>query len=363
MSIILTSYCILLLMLQIGWHKAIHQREVSKSAFYPFISVLIPVRNERERIANVLIALSKQQYNNFEVIVINDHSSDDTVDVAKKNSFANVSVITSNGRGKKAALDAGIKIAKGELIATTDADCIMDEHWLESIRKAFANEKTVFAFGAVAIDARGGFFSRVQSVEFASLVGSGAATSALGFPTMCNGANLAYRKEVYESVNGYEGNTHIASGDDEFLMRKIIRTHPHGVTFIPFTSACVTTCAQQSLSDFLSQRMRWASKWKFNTSFHTVALALYIFAVQASVLSGAVSLFVSFSFAIVLLFVIKLFLEASFISRVCRFSKSHFSWPAFLFLQLVYPLYVVLIGLVANFSRPSWKGRPVSNKG
>lgn len=363
MSLILTSYCILLLILQIGWHKALRGREVTRSGFYPFITVLIPVRNERNHVASILNALGKQHYSNFEVIVINDHSSDDTVAVAKKNSFANVSVITNSYQGKKAALDTGVLIAKGEIIVTTDADCRMGEHWLESIRNTFANEQTVFAFGAVAIDAKQSFFSKLQAVEFASLIGSGAATSALGFPTMCNGANLAYRKEVYLQVNGYQGNLDVASGDDEFLMRKVLEKYPKGVRFIPFKGASVTTGAQPSLADFVSQRLRWASKWKFNSSVYTVALALSVFAIQGGVIASFISLFINFDYAIALLLVIKLSFEASFISRVCRFSNTKFSWPAFLALQLIYPFYVVLIGLLANILRPTWKERPVKFTG
>lgn len=361
MSLILTSYCILLLILQIGWHKAIHARQATNSAFYPFISVIVPVRNESGRIANLLESLGRQQYNNFEIVVVNDHSTDDTVEVIGRNSFANVSLVTSRGTGKKAALDTGVQIAKGEIIVTTDADCTVGEHWLESIRNTFTNEQTVFAFGAVAIDGTRSFFSKLQAVEFASLIGSGAATSAFGFPTMCNGANLAYRKEAYLNVNGYEGNLHVASGDDEFLMRKVIARYPKGVRFIPFKAASVITDAQRSVAAFISQRIRWASKWKFNNSLYTVALAIYIFAVQVGVIASLVSLFISVSYAIALLLVIKLSFEASFIARVCRFSNARFSWRAFLLLQVIYPFYVVLIGLLANFLRPQWKGRSVNS--
>lgn len=327
----------------------------------PMISVIVPVRNEQENIANALLALKNQTYANFEVILVNDHSSDNTMDVAMQNRFSNMSVLHNRDAGKKSALQTGIHMAKGELIATTDADCVMDELWLESIRKTFTNEKIVFAFGAVSIQTNERFFSKLQAVEFASLIGSGAATSALGFPTMSNGANLAFRKSAFTAVAGYEGNKHIASGDDEFLMRKIDAKFPDGIKFIPYKVASVHTTPKQSVSEFTSQRLRWAGKWKHNSSLATVALAFYIFVTQLCVIAGFITLFTSFNYSIALLLLIKFVFEASFVSRVCRFSKATFSWHAFLLLQIVYPFYVIIIGTLGTFVKPSWKGREIKS--
>jgi cellulose synthase/poly-beta-1,6-N-acetylglucosamine synthase-like glycosyltransferase len=326
------------------------------------ISVIVPVRNEQENIVSTLLALKNQTYGNFEVIVVNDHSSDGTIDAVAKNKFPNVSVLNNREAGKKAALQTGIDIAKGELIATTDGDCVMNEYWLESIQKTFTDENIVFAFGAVAIQSDKRFFSKVQVVEFASLIGSGAATSSLGFPTMSNGANLAFRKSAFKTVGGYEGNKHIASGDDEFLMRKMHKHFPHGIKFIPYRVASVLTTPKESLSELASQRLRWAGKWKHNSSFATVVLAIYIFVTQFCVLAGLITLFTSFNYPVALLLMIKFAFEASFISRVCRFSKSNFSWTAFLFLQVFYPLYVIFVGTLASFAKPTWKGRELKNQ-
>jgi poly-beta-1,6-N-acetyl-D-glucosamine synthase len=357
--IVLTSYCFLLFLLQVGWSKAIRDRGRDDSSFYPLISVIIPVRNEAENLPGLLAALRNQRYANFEVILVNDHSSDNTVDVVMQYKFPNLSVIDNKETGKKAALETGIDFAKGEIIATTDGDCWMDEQWLEGIHKTFTNKKIAFVFGAVTIQSNESFFSKLQAVEFASLIGSGAATSAFGFPTMSNGANLAFRKSAFSTVNGYEGNKHIASGDDEFLMRKIHTRFPSGIKFIPYKFAFVSTSPKKSLSEFVSQRLRWAGKWKHNSSLTTVGVAIYIFITQLCVLAGFITLFTSFNYSVVLLLLIKLIFEASFISRVCRFSKANFSWTAFLFLQIAYPFYVIIIGVLANFVKPSWKQREI----
>lgn len=355
--IFLTAYTVLLVAFHAGWQRAVRDRENTSAPFYPMISVVVPVRNEQENISPLLNDLREQDYGNYEVILVNDHSTDDTLNVAEHNKFANVTIIQNRDAGKKAAIQTGIAVAKGELIATTDADCRLGKHWLECIQKTFANQKVKFVFGAVGILSGESFFSKLQAVEFSSLIGSGGASSALGFPTMCNGANLAFRKETFERVNGYAGNEHIASGDDEFLMRKVVKAFPDGVKFIPYKDASVITAPMKSVGAFAHQRLRWAGKWKHNTSIVTVMLALFIFSTQVAVVAGAISLAFSINYPVIILLLTKLVLEGSFINRVCRFSKVPMSWTAFLALQLLYPFYVLGVGFFSNFVNPVWKDR------
>jgi poly-beta-1,6-N-acetyl-D-glucosamine synthase len=357
--IFLTFYCILLLSFHAGWQRAVRDRKNTSIPFYPVISIIVPVRNESENIPSLLNDLRQQDYGNYEVIIVNDHSTDDTLQVAGQNRFANVTIVQNRDVGKKAALQTGIAFAKGEIIATTDADCRLGRHWLECIQKTFANPKVKFGFGAVAIQNDESFFSKLQSVEFASLIGSGAASSAWGFPIMCNGANLAFRKEAFDAVGGYKGNEHIASGDDEFLMRKMMKRFAGAVKFIPYKDARVITSPQRSLDAFVSQRLRWAGKWKHNTSVTSIMLALFIFALQLAVLAGISSLASSLNYSLIILLLAKLVLEGSFINRVCRFSNVPMSWTAFFCLQLLYPLYVIGVGLFSNFTTPIWKDREV----
>src|SRR5213075_2078285 len=120
-----------------------------------------------------------------------------------------------------------------------------------------------FISGPVKLEEGNSLFGKMQVTEFASLIGTGAASIGFGMPNMCNGANLAFEKAAFVAVNGYAGNDKIASGDDEFLMHKIHSQFPGSVCFLKNPKAIVRTNVQQSLSGFLSQRIRWASKWKF----------------------------------------------------------------------------------------------------
>lgn len=360
--IFLSLYCILLLTLHVGWQRAIRDRNNDTAPFYPMISVVIAFRNEQENLSKILNDLRQQDYGNYEVILVNDHSRDESLHIAEQHRFASVSLIQNKKAGKKAALASGIELAKGEIIVTTDADCRLGKHWLESIRQSFSNPATKFAFGAVAIGPQPNFFSALQSVELASLIASGAATCGLGVPTLCNGANLAFRRETFYLVGGYRGNEHIASGDDEFLMRKVLKAYPGGVKFIPSKAAVVQTEPQKSFGGFVNQRLRWAGKWRYNTSVLTVMLAFFIFSLQVAVIAGILSIINSFNYSLLLLLFVKLLLEAGLIGRVCRLSNIHMSWPALLMLQVCYPLYVILIGTASNFVTPLWKERRVQTE-
>ena len=210
--------------------------------------------------------------------------------------------------------------------------------------------------GAVKLTGDRSFLARIQTVEFASLVGSTAAAIGLRHPMMCNGANLAFRKSIFEEVNGYEGNTHIASGDDEFLMRKIATRYPGGIRFLNYYEAVVSTRALTTLRDFYDQRIRWAGKWKHNSDALARLLAVFIFISQIA-FAGLLIHNVGKPGGTLGLVISKLFLEGVFIFWVTRFLDRRFDILAFLTLQIFYPFYVLIIGVSSFFSSYRWKNR------
>jgi len=348
-----------LLVLLVGWYRALNKgfENTTERKQYA-VSVIVPVRNESATVATVLHDLMQQDYSRYEVIVVDDHSSDSTAEKVKKIIAGNhpIRLITNTGHGKKQALTTGIQVATGSIIVTTDADCRMNPEWLSIVNNQFQSEKIKMTIGGVKIDQDSSLFSHLQALEFSSLIGSGAATLAMGFPTMCNGANLAFRKSVFQDVQGYEGNTHIPSGDDEFLMRKIAKQHPDSISFMPYQGAVVRTQALANVHTFLQQRIRWAGKWRFNSSVITKGLALYVMVVQFFWMVLMVITIID-PVKWCLLVVMKVALEGIFIFSVCRFLKVRWHWPGFFILQLVYPVYVVGVGVFSLFLPFTWKDR------
>jgi poly-beta-1,6-N-acetyl-D-glucosamine synthase len=357
-EIVLGLYCTFLILLYIGWSKA-KQRQVSNGKKSWRISVVVPVRNEQLRIDALLESLRIQQYKNFEIIVVDDHSTDETAVILKKARLANLRILQNSGHGKKAAITTGVIQAEGELIVTTDGDCVVPLKWLATVNETFQDPEVSFAFGPVALVNPRSFFTDLQAIEFASLIGSAASTAAFSLPTMCNGANLAYRRQTFMEVGGYESNEHIASGDDEFLMRKVIEKHPDGVRCMLDKSCVVETFAETSVRTFFKQRIRWAAKWRYSTSFHAQMLALLIFLTNVLTVVSAISLFFGIANAIVVLLAIKLILEAVYLLQVSGFLNQRWNWIAFLALQFIYPFYVVITAILSLFVKVSWRGRKI----
>ncbi len=345
-----------------GWNRAMLRKINTSPVFVdePLFSVVIAARDEESNIAHLLDDLSKQRYNDFQVIIVDDHSGDMTREIVQQfvEKDGRFHLLVADGKGKKQALAQGVQAAEGVIIATTDADCRVPENWIGGLNNYFGDDAIKLVFGGVRM-VGSSFFSKLQSLEFLSLIGSGAATAALGLPTLCNGANMAFRKSAFEAVDGYSGNLHIPSGDDEFLMRKILNGYPKGVTFVADPLAVVTTSPHRKLMDLIHQRIRWAGKWSLHTPLFYKALALSTFCFQTTLIIFPALLLLNLINPAValLLWLSKVGFELFFLRRVAGFLQVSWSWSAFLLLQVIYPIYVVIIGIISNFSPFEWKGR------
>lgn len=360
LTIFFASYCVLTLCLLAGWVRSCRQAPLPPITENHFISVVVAVRNEQHALASLLCDLRCQRYTNFEVVVVDDHSRDATRSLVTNamDQDSRVRLLFNTGSGKKRALSTGIDAAKGVLIATTDGDCRVTADWLFEVNRSFQNAQVKMVIGPVKIEGNG-LFAAMQAVEFSSLIASGVATLSFGLPTMCNGANLAFRRTAYYDVNGYDDNLHIASGDDEFLMRKIFRRYHTGVKFMGLSGTMIATKPLPDWQAFFQQRIRWAGKWRYNPTLQKGLLALYIFLFQFVImlLPGLVWVDVlPWSWAVGL-WMAKAVTEFFFLRRVARSMKINWRWDAFMALQLLYPFYAVGVGFICNFASFTWKER------
>jgi biofilm PGA synthesis N-glycosyltransferase PgaC len=368
---ILFCYCILLIGFILSWHSIPYflysGNTIEKVKSY--VSVIVAARNEAENIAFLLKALELQSFSktDFEVVVVDDGSDDATREVVSdfsEKSDLQIMVLSVNpnyGIGKKAAIRTGLEYAKGDLIVTTDADCQMGANWLAVIEEFYHSRKLKMVIGPVALHAGNTLFSQMQSIEFASLIGSGAASFKLGIPSMCNGANLAYSKEVFFEVNGFDDTMHLASGDDEFLMHKVVEKYPEKVSFLKNKEAVVKTNSIPDLHRFFNQRIRWASKWSFYRSVKPKLLALFIFVSNLSFLLG-ILLCIGGKIELVFFILVlsfKVALEFIFLKNISDFCKEYFSKRAFGLLTFIYPWYIVFFGLFSKKKSFFWKDRKV----
>jgi biofilm PGA synthesis N-glycosyltransferase PgaC len=348
--IVISIYSALIIVLAFGFAR-LEDVASARNVNVHSISVIVPARNEE-----TLPEFSHIEYpgDKWELIIVDD--SDIPMQLP--------GILRSPSRGKKAAITAGVVAAKGDIIVTTDADCRVTPGWLTEINKAFQNADLKLIVGGVRIEEGNTLFSKLQALEFVSVTATGAATIGLGIPTMSNGANLAYRREAFHEVDGYKGNEHIASGDDEFLMNKFNDKWRNSVGFLYSQNAVVATQPSATLGEFIQQRLRWAGKWRHNTSPGTrvFAMVVWLFHLVFIIMPVAAVLgFISWKLFFILAGV-KIFVESVFLIPAANFFRVRWRWFSFLLLQLIYSFYVISVGIVAQLSPPEWKGRAVETK-
>ncbi len=225
----------------------------------PTISVVIAARNEAETIAHCLHTLMRQTHTPLELIIIDDASEDETRTIVQAQPITNLHFLRNESPiGKKPSLAKGIAIARGEIIACTDADCLVPPTWLEEIATAFRDDSLGFLSMPVMYHNEKTLFERCESLDFLALVAIGGTLIKLGKPAICNGANIAYRRALFFQTGGF-GKIKLASGDDEAVMRKIFKAG-YKVEFLQSERTVVKTKPVGNLREFFKQRIRWASK-------------------------------------------------------------------------------------------------------
>lgn len=349
--------------------KRWEHKHIERTAL-PLVTILIPARNEENTILNLLSALNYQTYRgSIEILVINDHSQDRTTEIVRKfiseNPDMNIQLLNMPGHedsgSKKEAISFAIQKAKGEIIVTTDADCMPGEGWLDAILEEFLDDKVQLVTGPVNLQSDGSFFGRFQQLEFAGLVAIGAGTLGNGLATMCNGANLAYRKRAFYAVGGYAGNEHIPSGDDEFLMHKIFEKYAGGVRFCPRVEAVMNTQSTTSLSQFYQQRIRWVSKStkyaKGHILFILVMAWIFYFGVLAHLFLPV--FFPQVLFLSIFIFGIKILAEFWFYRKALPLFNMEANLVLIIKSQIPHLIYTLTVGILGNIAPYQWKNRQV----
>lgn len=356
-----------LLYLIVGWQR-LKKTELKAGNLITKVTVLIAARNEEESIHHTIEDILAQNYPKqlTEIIIVDDHSTDRTANIIKSYADRGVTLLQLNedqplNSYKKKAISEAIALSTGDLMVATDADCRMGPSWLSSVVGYFEQEQPVMISSPVNYFEEHSLFEYMQTLEFSYLIGVGASFIGNGRASTCNGANLAYRKDVFYEVGGFKGIDDLASGDDELLLQKVAARFPGKVGFLKLNDAVVYTHAKANISEFLQQRRRWASKSTRYKDKNVVALAVGIWLFNISLLANALLGFYDAYYLklFVLQFSIKLLFEAIFLLPITRFFKRTNLLPLLFLLSLVHIIYLVYIGLLGNNRKYVWKGRTV----
>jgi len=363
------------------------------------ISVLIPARNEAAGILDCLRSLALQTYpkDRFEVIVLDDHSTDGTAAVVE--SFvaagatglalrclriAEVPLPSGLTAYKKFAIETGVGAASGELVVTTDADCFFDPQWLSTLAAFYSEKGAKFIAAPVRIEPAprpaghttpenttqpaGHATSRTpsllgifQTLDFITLQGITGAAVHSNFHSMCNGANLAYAREAFYAVEGFKGIDHIPSGDDMLLMHKIYLRYPGKVFFLRNRHAIVSTSPMTRWKGFINQRVRWASKADTYEDRRIFWALLLVYLVNVLFIALAAGAFFNYwwLWLLLVLLVVKTIVEYPFVRSVASFFGQQPLMVYFPLLQPMHIVYTVFVGWLGKFGSYSWKDRTI----
>ncbi|MBS1915020.1 MAG: glycosyltransferase [Bacteroidetes bacterium] len=334
------------------------------------ISVIIPARNEEKNISQCIQSLLKQTYPKdlFEVLIVDDHSTDNTWNILQQFLLVEKNIIpikladfvsTDIKAYKKFAIETAVNHANGELIITTDADCVFDERWLETIASFHNSANAKFIAAPVKINANNSFLSIFQTLDFITLQGITGASVYKRFHSMCNGANLAYEKNVFFEVNGFRGIDNIPSGDDMLLMHKIYTKYPEQVFFLKNKKAIVTTQPERTWKRFFNQRIRWSSKADKYDDKRIFRILFFVYVINAFLVALLLLSFFNLMYLLVFLILLsaKTIIEFSFVRAVSLFFGQQKLMVYFPFLQPFHILYTVVIGWLGKFGSYDWKGR------
>ncbi|MGJ1203680.1 glycosyltransferase family 2 protein [Sphingobacterium lactis] len=361
-------YVVLVLYMRNGWMRLPY---FQPNPNYPLakVTVIIAARNEEANIGRTLDCIVGQEFPRelLEVIVVDDHSTDETGNVVKGYADRGVHLITLNEGNKlnsykKFAINKAIHASTGEIIVTTDADCRMGPRWLMNVVQYMQSQQKVMVSSPVCYDEEKSYFERLQTLEFLYLIGLGAAGIGNGNPTTCNGANLAYRKDLFFEMGGFNGIDQLASGDDELLLHKVAEKYADKIGFCKSKDAVVYTDAKENLKAFLNQRKRWASKSTKYKDKKVVVLGVCIWLFNLSLLVSVVLLLLGFTEARTLVIeslLMKMLVELAFLYPIVSFvDRKSLLWNLPL-LTVIHSLYLVYIGIVGNIGKYDWKGRTV----
>ncbi len=234
--------------------------------YKPFVSVIVPARNEENNISSCIESLAASSYpeDRYEIIAVNDRSEDKTGEIliSLSEKYHNLKIYTitednliPNLQGKPGAIQSGINISKGEIILMTDADCTVPEKWIETHVRAYS-EEDIGLIGSFTNIKGTRVFDKLQASEWVYMHTMASAGIGLNQPLGCYGNNLSVRKSVYDKLGGYQ-HIKFSVTEDLALLLAVIKSG-RKARYILHPDSAVDTIPCRTFGEYLHQKHRWA---------------------------------------------------------------------------------------------------------
>lgn len=352
-------FIIYILMLIVIFSSAVRKIKSNPLTEYPSVSVIVAARNEEKNILSCIKSLDKIDYpeDKIEIIIVDDKSTDSTYNIVQefikeKNKF----VLIQSGReighlkGKTNALANALEIAKGEIIFTTDADCIVPPSWVKTL-VSYYDEETAAVFGITYIEGEKPFYA-MQAVDSVYLLTVSSGSMNLNMPMSCIGNNMSYRRKVYDEVGGYESFS-FSITEDYRLLKEIVKLKKYKVVYPVDKNALIKTLPCEDYKTLYRQRKRW-SVGGLETIWQGLMLMLFGY------LGNLATLLATFFMTPV----IAVFLAGRFIADYIGLKIIHnklglkFKIKDLLVFEMYYIIYAFMVPIILSISREViWKDK------
>ena len=242
-----------LLMLPLAVYSKHKEDNLPTTPNTPLVSIIIPAYNEEKVIANTIQSTIELNYPNKDIIVVDDGSKDNTLQIAKQFQDKGIKILHKTNGGKASALNFALTFAKGEIIAVLDADTLASRNSLKEIIKVFENEKDIAAVaGNIKVRNQENWITKCQALEYvAGIQIARRAFDLFGAITIVPGALGSFRKSVLTETGAYDKETIVEDFDTTV---KILKS---GMVVRGTTKSIAYTEAPNTIKDFYNQRKRW----------------------------------------------------------------------------------------------------------
>lgn len=321
------------------------------------ISVVISAKNEKQNISNLIKSLDNQIYDKslFEVIIIDDNSSDDTFKltnelIKEKENFSIIRAQQKPFPGKKGALTIGIEKAKNDFIMITDADCVPEKSWLKTYSGIFSKGND-FVFGAAPFIKENSFVNSLSCFENIRIHILTFTMAIIGIPYSAAARNFGFKKSSFEKIKGYSNTLETLSGDDDLLLREAVKNKMK-IGLATAKDSFVYSKTKNSLKDYLKQKARHTQTSLYYLPLHKLFLGFWHL-LNLFFLFSPLLIFVDLIF--LSLFLFKIIADMIIVYNLQRFLGYQFKLIHILSLQFAYEVFIIINFINALVGKSDWK--------
>lgn len=361
---ILLIYVILIVILIFGISKVDYfnpNNEAEKIINH--FTILIPFRNEVNNLPDLLHSIIKIDYpkENYHIIFINDDSHDQSTNCIESIlhqypsiNYQVIDRIATTNSAKKDAITQAIAQSTTEWIVTTDADCTLPYKWLKTLNQIINKKDPKMVIGSVVFPKTKGLLNLFQYYDLISLQGVTIGSFGMNQPFMCNGANLAYTKTLFNTLEGFTSIENIVSGDDVFLLQKALKKHKKEIYYLLSNDHKVSTKTESSWKKLFNQRVRWAAKTNNYITTTPKIIGLIVLITNLCLCIAPLSLNVGLTIQI---YAIKFSIDLLFIIMSSKKLSQNYRIAEIIQQSIIYPLFSTIVATYSIFGSFSWKGR------